>query len=107
IQPVSILVLLVLATHAPCASGALASPAKDFVSARRHWAYQPIRKPVLPLVRERQRVQSPIDAFILARLAAKGLALSPPADRRTLMRRAYYSLIGLPPTFEEIAGFTS
>ena len=46
----------------------------------------------------------PIDAFVLARLEADGLTPSPPADRRTLLRRAYYDLIGLPPTAEEIDG---
>ena len=49
--------------------------------------------------------RSPIDPFILARLEAAGLTPSPPADRRTLLRRAYYDLIGLPPTLEEIEAF--
>ncbi|MCS6776715.1 MAG: DUF1549 and DUF1553 domain-containing protein, partial [Chthonomonadaceae bacterium] len=48
---------------------------------------------------------TPIDAFILARLEAKGLRPAPEADRRTLIRRAYYDLLGLPPTPEEVEGF--
>ena len=48
-----------------------------------------------------------VDAFIRERLAKEGLALSPPADRRTLIRRVYYDLTGLPPTYEEIEQFAS
>ena len=50
-------------------------------------------------------VSTPIDAFVLAKLDAKGLTPSPPADRRTLIRRAYFDLIGLPPTCEEVEAF--
>ena len=49
--------------------------------------------------------RSPIDSFILARLEAAGLSTSPPADRRSLIRRVTYDLIGLPPTPEEIDMF--
>src|SRR5205814_6569683 len=48
---------------------------------------------------------TPIDAFILARLEEKNLRPSPPADRRTLLRRTTYDVIGLPPTAEEIDSF--
>ena len=58
-----------------------------------------------PPVKDRDWPQSPIDPFVLARLEAAGLTPSPPADRRTLLRRAYYDLIGLPPTAEEIEAF--
>ena len=50
------------------------------------------------------QVRNPIDAFIAAKLAEKGLANSPEADRRTLIRRASFDLIGLPPTPEEVGG---
>jgi hypothetical protein len=77
----------------------------DWTAARKHWAYQPIRQNEPPDVKNRSWSQSAIDPFILARLEAGGLTPSPPADRRTLLRRAYYDLIGLPPTLEEIEAF--
>ncbi len=50
-------------------------------------------------------VRNPIDAFILARLEAAGLRPAPSADKRTLARRAYYSVTGLPPTNEQLEKF--
>src|SRR5206468_8620441 len=50
-------------------------------------------------------VRSPIDRFILAKLDEKGLHPAPPADKRTLLRRATFDLIGLPPAPEEIGAF--
>jgi hypothetical protein len=52
-------------------------------------------------------IRNPIDAFVLAKLTEKGLALSPEADRRTLIRRLNFDLLGLPPTPEEIEAFVS
>jgi hypothetical protein len=52
-------------------------------------------------------LQSPIDAFLLARLEAQGLGFSPPADRTTLIRRAYFDLIGLPPEPEQVDAFVA
>jgi mono/diheme cytochrome c family protein len=72
---------------------------------RSHWALQPIASPPVPPVRNKDWVRAPIDAFVLARLEGSGLAPSPPADRRTLLRRAYFDLIGLPPTWEEVQAF--
>jgi hypothetical protein len=70
-----------------------------------HWAYRPLTKPALPAVRQTGWVRSPVDAFILAALEKKGLTPSPPADRRTLLRRVTFDLLGLPPTPEEIDAF--
>src|SRR6185436_10157827 len=50
-------------------------------------------------------VRTPIDNFIVAKLEGSGLRLAPPADKGTLIRRATYDLIGLPPTPEEVAAF--
>ena len=74
---------------------------------RSFWAFrQPVAAPV-PRVRDQGRVRTPIDAFVLARLEAKGLGLSPEESRPTLMRRAYFDLTGLPPTPEEMEKFLS
>ena len=72
---------------------------------RQRWAFQ---KPVAkdpPHVARKNRVRSPIDAFILAKLEEQGLTLSPEASKRTLLRRAFFDLWGLPPTPEETAAF--
>ena len=50
---------------------------------------------------------NPIDAFILAKLEEKGLRPAPPADRRTLVRRLYFDLHGLPPTPEQVEQFVN
>jgi len=82
-----------------------ATPGQSFEEARRHWSYQPIKHPDPPKVRAANRVQSPIDAFLLAKLQDKGLTFAPLADRRTLLRRVYYDLVGLPPSWEDIRAF--
>ena len=87
------------------ATSLIAEPGQSLESARSHWAYQPIRNPAPPKVRAARRVQSPVDAFLLAKLEEKELGFAPPADKRTLLRRVYYDLIGLPPAFEEIQAF--
>jgi mono/diheme cytochrome c family protein len=73
--------------------------------ATEHWAFKPIQEPAMPAVKNRKLVQTPVDSFLLAKLEPKGLALSPRADKRTLIRRATYDLIGLPPTPEEVRRF--
>ncbi len=71
-----------------------------------HWAFQPIRN-VTPPEFDEGSVATPVDAFILSQLQAKGLALSPATDKRTLIRRLYFSVIGLPPTHEEVQNFVA
>ncbi len=69
---------------------------------RDFWAF---RKPVaaaVPKVRAADRVRGPIDSFVLAKLESQGLSFSADASSLTLLRRAYFDLIGLPPTPEEI-----
>jgi hypothetical protein len=70
-----------------------------------HWAFQPVREPAVPTVSNRRFVQTPVDNFVLVKLEASHLKPSPPADKRTLIRRATFDLIGLPPTPEEVAAF--
>ncbi|HEV3145214.1 MAG TPA: DUF1549 domain-containing protein, partial [Gemmataceae bacterium] len=72
-----------------------------------NWAYRPMGRPMPPVDRRRAAVCNPIDAFTLAELEKRDLTLSPPADRRTLIRRVYFDLIGLPPTPEEIDAFVN
>jgi hypothetical protein len=70
-----------------------------------HWAYQPLAKPAIPAIKRTDWGRTPLDAFILARLEGQGLAPSPPADKRTLLRRVTYDLTGLPPTPEDLDAF--
>jgi hypothetical protein len=74
---------------------------------RSYWAYQPVKRPEVPVVKDNAWVKNPIDAFILSRLEAKGLSPAAPVDRLALIRRVYYDLIGLPPTPEEVDAFIS
>lgn len=73
----------------------------------KHWAFRPIARPPVPTVQQSGLVRTPIDAFLLARLEAQGLSYSPPADRRTLVRRAYFDLLGLPPSPEQVEAFVT
>lgn len=70
-----------------------------------HWSFQPVSRPPVPVVTNTAWPATPIDSFILQALESRGLAPSPPAERRTLLRRASYDLIGLPPTAEEVEAF--
>ena len=72
---------------------------------RRWWAYQPVRPVAPPAVKNTAWPRSGIDRFILAGLEAKSFPPAPPADKRTLLRRATFDLTGLPPTPEEIVAF--
>ncbi len=75
---------------------------------RKFWSFQPVKKPALPKVKDAAwAAGSSLDRFILARLEARGLAPSAPADRRTLIRRATFDLHGLPPTPAEVEAFVS
>ena len=71
----------------------------------KHWAFVPPRPHDPPAVRDAAWVRNPIDAFILAKLEAAGLTPPPSADRRTLARRAYFNVLGLPPTDEQLKTF--
>ena len=69
------------------------------------WAFRTPRNPPIPDVKHRIWVRSPVDALILEELEANGLRPAPPADKRTLIRRATFDLVGLPPTPEQIESF--
>ncbi len=82
-----------------------AGAAKPAAPASGHWAFQPIRRPQAPEVRNRAWLRNPVDAFVLEKLEAEGISPAPEADRSTLLRRLYLDLTGLPPTPQEVAQF--
>ncbi|WP_031500133.1 DUF1549 and DUF1553 domain-containing protein [Bryobacter aggregatus] len=90
----------------PSYQAALTAQAPNWPEARRkHWAIQPIQKPGIPLVANTAWAKSPVDAFLMAKLEKAGLPAPKPADKRSLLRRAKYDLLGLPPTEQEIRTF--
>ena len=75
---------------------------------KKYWAFRPLAQPSIPdLIHSKQssRARTPIDAFIIEQLDASKLQLAPEADPRTLLRRAYFDLVGVPPTIEEAEAF--
>jgi mono/diheme cytochrome c family protein len=68
-----------------------------------HWAFQPVKKPAVPVVKG--QIQNPIDAFIRSNLAATGLDFAPPASPAVLCRRLFLTITGLQPTFEDVQAF--
>lgn len=90
----------------PRTSDAPATNALVWAAARKHWAFQPVVEPALPKIhRHKSWIKTPLDAFVLENLEARGLKPSPPADKRTLIRRATFDLTGLPPTPREVDAF--
>ncbi len=77
----------------------------DLKRVRTHWAFQPIPALRPPRVSQPERAATPVDSFILEKLEQSRLQPSPLADKRTLLRRATFDLIGLPPTPEEVDSF--
>jgi hypothetical protein len=92
-------------------SGPLLFPAEAphvFTPAQKsYWAFQPVKKPPVPAVKNKAWVKTPIDAFILAKLEENKLQPNPRADKLTLLRRVTIDMTGLPPTQEEIQQFVS
>jgi hypothetical protein len=70
-----------------------------------HWAYRPVTRRNPPAVSHPERTVGEIDRFVLAALEQRGLTLSPEADRRTLIRRASFDLLGIPPGYAEVEAF--
>jgi hypothetical protein len=93
-------------TWAQCPAGYASSRLgdQDYIAkqAATHWAFQPIRKPAQPKVKNTKWVRNGIDAFILHQLESKQLAPAPAANPPTLTRRIYFNLTGLPPSHAEI-----
>jgi cytochrome c553 len=91
----------VVADAIPTRSAGYAITAKD----RAWWSFVKPVRPAVPSVKNQKWVRNEIDAFVLSKLEANGLQPSAPADARTLIRRVYYDLIGLPPSPEEVEAF--
>ena len=72
---------------------------------RSFWSFHPVVAPPIPDVKASDRVWTPVDAVVLERLEREGLVFSPDADKRTLIRRAYVDLLGLPPSPEDVDHF--
>ncbi|NBV21905.1 MAG: DUF1553 domain-containing protein [Proteobacteria bacterium] len=92
------------------ATGLAAAPAaREFAitaADRAHWAFQPVQRPAVPELRNpRSTIRNPIDAFLLAKLNAAGLAFSPPATKEAQLRRVSLDLTGLPPSPGEREAF--
>ena len=109
--PRSFIALVVVTSLLALAFSAVAVDREDGRSisdaASDHWAFQPLTDPVPPQFDKADKNDSPIDAFVLARLKQAGLAPAPEASRRSLIRRASYALTGLPPSPEEVAEFVA
>ena len=72
---------------------------------RTYWFFQPLRRPSIPAVKQPARAKTPLDHFVLAKLDERGTVNNDEANRFTLLKRATFDLIGLPPTSEEIEQF--
>ena len=79
----------------------------DVRGGRDWWSLQKLQRPEVPEVAHKDRVANPIDAFIVARLEAEKMEPAPIADKRTLVKRIYNDLIGLPPTYKQIEAFAA
>ncbi|HWA97331.1 MAG TPA: DUF1549 domain-containing protein, partial [Pirellulales bacterium] len=74
---------------------------------RKHWAYQPLSEAEPPTQTDDSWCRTPVDQYIAKGFAEQGLHGNPVADRRTLVRRAYFDLLGLPPTPDEVEAFAA
>ncbi len=75
-------------------------------SDKKFWSFQSPQRPGIPKVKNTSLVRNSIDAFLLAKLEAKGLSYSPEASQLTLLRRVYLDLTGLAPTPAEIKEYS-
>ena len=87
------------------AASVVSKPGIDVEAGRKHWAYQPVRDTAPPVVRDAAWPLTGVDAFLLAKLEAGGLAPVAEADPHAWLRRVSFDLTGLPPTEAEIAAF--
>ena len=93
--------------QADTAADVLLTSGKITEEDRNFWAFRPLARPTVPKVKGSQRVRTAIDAFLLSKLESKGLTFSADAPKWVLMRRAYFDLVGLPPSPDEVRQFVS
>jgi hypothetical protein len=99
-----------IAMGAPDPRDAPAKSAKyeiDIPRGRKFWSFQPVKTGTVPTVKNDAWPRSDIDRFLLAEMEAKGITPVKDADARTLVRRLYFDLIGLPPTPEQVDAFVN
>jgi Protein of unknown function (DUF1553)/Protein of unknown function (DUF1549)/Planctomycete cytochrome C len=72
---------------------------------RNWWSFKTPVKPAVPAVAAKDQVRTPLDAFVVSELEKKGWKMEPEADRVTLIRRAYFNLVGLSPTPAQVKAF--
>jgi hypothetical protein len=92
---------------APLPETTAAAGAMSIDEGRRFWSFRPLAAQTLPVVKTAAWQRTRTDAFLLAALQSHGLSPSPEADRRTLVRRLYFDLVGLPPSPGEVEEFIS
>lgn len=73
--------------------------------AKQHWAFQPVKLPEVPINKNQQWCRTPIDCFILQKTEAANMVPAPDSKKEALIRRAYYDMIGLPPSPQEVDAF--
>ena len=94
----------------PAEVASLGKPPAEFAineEDRQHWAFRPNSNPAPPAVKHAEWSRTSLDRFVLAGYEAAGVQPAVAADRRTLLRRASFDLIGLPPTWEEFQSFVN
>lgn len=87
------------------ATSAIAPMEEILEQSKSHWAFQSLQKPSVPDANKLTNSKNPIDRFVSEKLAAHELSLAPQAEAKTLIRRAYFDLIGLPPSIDEVKRF--
>jgi hypothetical protein len=100
------LLVVVACSPRPAAAQQIA-PREVTAEDRGFWSFRPLAQAAVPPVRGEAWVRTPIDRFVLAQLESKGLVPNGPADRRTLIRRAYLDVLGIPPAPDEVEAFVS
>ncbi|MEX0676089.1 MAG: DUF1549 and DUF1553 domain-containing protein [Pirellulales bacterium] len=87
------------------ATRSVSSAEEHSAATKKFWSFQPVQRPERPAAANTLWARNPIDSFVLAKLDEAGLSPAAPAEKTALLRRAYYDLIGLPPSPEEAAAF--